>query len=371
MIEILRRLVLVVCIILAVATFFHTENRFYEIAPVDFTALYQESGDTTTTQAEFMASEIKGRLVEVTGQQWQDFFKRTLDVLVNQAPAADWKQRLGLGWKEGKVLFFKPQDPPILEITGELETIARTSLLAYISLKDLDPGQILSIRTQDFGGAKEYANASLLYPTRQFSLWLLLIGLAVYIFLPWRRPSSDAIAYPLRSNVIPLDVVGALMFLGFFTLPFFIITNTISQPSVFDPGWIALTIVCWILSLLGLVLVVSGLVNAVFWVEIRSDRLVINNLKGRAEYAFDEIASYEPSSIHLPPWLRYCLQLMVIPLFLSRQMLGAMALNNLIKQQKNNLAIHLKDSRRIEIWDNALPGFDQIAKALRDKKVGE
>ncbi len=371
MIEILRRLVLVVCIILAVVAFFHTENRLYEVAPVDFTALYQESGDTSATQAEFIDGEMKGRHVQVNGQQWQDFFKRTRDVLVNQAPAADWKQRLGVGWKEGKVLYFTPQDAPIREISGELESIARTSLLAYVSLKGSDPRQILSIWSLNFGAVKVYANASLLYPARPFSLWLLLIGFAVYILLPWRRPSSDAIAYPLRSNVIPLDMVGAMMFMGFFTLPFFIITNTISQPSVFDPGWIALTIVFWILSLFGLVLVISGLVNAAFWVEIQPDRLVINNLKGRAEYAYQEIASYEPSSIQLPTWLRFSLQLLVIPLFLSRQMVGAMALNNLIKQQKNNLAILLKDGRRIEIWDNTLPGFDRIAEALREKKVGE
>lgn len=369
MIEIIRRLVLLVCLILAVCLFFQTQNLLYETAPVDFSALQQESSDKDLPPDEFITGEVKDRLVEVSGSQWEIFFNRTTDVLVNKSPAGDWKDRVSIGWKEGRALYFKPDEAPIREIQGELVRIARTSLLAYASLKNSQPPLYLSIRTMTFGDAKEYASPTLLYPSRPFSLWLVLAGIAVYSLLPWRRPKPGSIAYPLRSNIIPLDIVGMLIFLGFFTLPFFVITNTLSQPDVFDSGWVVFTIVCWLMSLLGLVLVGAALLNAIFWVEIQPDKLVINNLKGRGEYPFQSMERFEHTAIHLSRGVRFFLQLLVIPLFLSRQFLGAMALNNLIKQQQNSLAIHMKDGRRVQIWDNALPGFDRIETVLREQKI--
>jgi len=369
MLEVIRRLGLLSCLLAAIVTFLQSAPLLLEVRPVDFQKDYQASDAAAEmTLDEYIAHETRYK-IQVQGAEWQTFFKRVNEVVASQAPAGDWQKRLSVGWIAGKALYFNPNEPPLNGIDTQLGLINKESLLCYLSLSNGEQTQYLSVFSRWPAEMKDYAQAALLHPYRSFSLWLALAGVAIYGLIPWHRRKPGAVAYPLVGrHVILMDVAASLLTGAFFAIPFIVI-NGVSRPSVFDPGWIWFTLFWWLMALLGIPLYIAAALNAASWIEIHPDRLTVASLWRPRTYLYNEMTAYRPYAFKLPAWARVLVWLLMVLLLFSRQLISSLAMRRLLGQESNGILITLRDGREARIWNNELPGFERIPQALEENGI--
>jgi len=370
MFEVIRRLGLLSCLLGAIVTFLQPVPLLLEVAPVDFQKEHQQDNEAAKmTLDEYIAQETRNGLIQVQGADWAAFYERVNDVVAHQAPAGDWQKRLSVGWIAGEALYFNPNEPPLNGIFTQLSLVYQKWSLCYLSLSDGKQAQYLSVFSRDLALMREYAPPALLYPYRPFSIWLALAGIAIYVLIPWRKRKPGSVAYPLVRHVILMDIAASVLTGGFFAVPFIVIYNATSRPSVLDPGWIWFTLFFWFAALLGVVLFVAAALNAAFWVEICPDRLIVAGLWHPRTYLYSEMAAYQPWTLKLPAWARVLVWLLMVLLLLSRQLISAIVLRRILRHESSGILITLQDGRETRIWNNELPGFERIPQALEENGV--
>ncbi|MFQ3573721.1 MAG: hypothetical protein SNJ53_03710, partial [Thermodesulfovibrionales bacterium] len=291
--ELLRRILFYGCGILAVAAFIYASLEPYVVLSIHEPEDYKKGSfskhlESLLPPEEWIAiqkkrqDEIIESTIDVQGREWLEIYKnlkahRDRNILMDS-----WKKRLPGDQYPTSSFFYRTTDTPIISISNRLIS-EKTFYLRLAKTKDREDKTdslplMLSLSyvvpTDDNfalgSGYSRYPRPPtwMLYPYRQYSLYIFLFGLASYIFLPVSSISPNAIRYP-RWRVISGDIAATLLFFPFFSLPFLISGGLIQAVTVGFP----ITIPMWLISLLGLYSIKIALWYGSYQIDIKDDGL--------------------------------------------------------------------------------------------------
>ncbi len=256
----------------------------------------------------YVAEKTRDKTVEVSGPEWAALFAGLAAADENEPAAAVWLDRAPADERRrgftGKWYFFRPGESPIQGAAGRL---TRNAERIYVRLAD-SPGEYLQAELHLFSnddfqfgsGFSHYPKppARFLFPYRRFSGWIILLGLAAYVFLPRRRREKGAVAYPAWRIVLS-DFASFLLIVPFLSLPLFIIGGTVQAVL---RGWM-LCLIFWPLGLLGvwLLRVIAG--YAGYEILLRPDGLLIRDGRREESVPFASLKHYRPLDLRPPRWL--------------------------------------------------------------------
>jgi len=312
---------------------------------------------------QYIARETEGRLIEVSGQPWADFYRGVKDTLSGKSTALARHVSVGHG---SYMLYFHTNDEPLKELQRRLGDNDR---FTYVALRDGDQPRYLEVLYERPQSAFHNAPNWLLYPLRQHAVWWFIAGLLVYAAIPWYRKGADELRYSTAPAVVVPDFLGLFMTVIFFSLPILVITTNAraSEPVDvfgFRNGWWPLTLVMWLLGCAGLASAIVALWYACFTVKITPDALSICKLSSAGDYAFADMVAIEPAKWGWPTWLRILAVLIALakPRRAGPILIGAF-------EEAYGIAIRMKDGRVLKLWMNHLTEFPRIFHALRKANV--
>lgn len=392
--ELWRRLSLFGCICVAVLlAFVASLSPVVLVTPVDFSREQQREGSymgfrIPTEESKrlrslpvdaYIGEKTKDRLVVAEGQQWQELFDASMAVAQGKAVAERWKKRFPSDKYPAKALFFKPSEPPIDSLTPHFRKHLDSVFLAR---SDGNRTQYLkaeyrSYKDEDFQLGSGFTQrptppSYMLFPYRQYSLWLILGGLLLYVFLPSPKRHPEAICYP-RWRMVLGDLVALLLSIPFFALPFFITGGTLQT---FTQGW-PLFFFFWPVLLFGIWLWFISAWFASFSLVIGQDRLILSTYKGERQYLYKDMAYFQPVVFKPPKWLIVASWLAALSGKGSAQIGATGRAMILSSSATGSLGIRMNDGSDffINITDqmgsDALKGLDRILMILKENGVEE
>jgi len=284
---------------------------------------------------DYIASVTAGKTTAVDGALWYNFAEglRMADA-GNPFPA--WRNRIG----EWGGVYARQRDLPSPELlTGLPDGEDR-----YAALPDGTWVKAVAVRLDsgDFtlGAGLHGPPHALVYPLR--GLFFPLLGLAVlfYILLPWPRRSGDIIAYD-RWRVVLGDILGLMLTIVFMAMPFLITSNSALAITEY---W-GLTLVFWLIGLLGLWAVQVGISAGGLQMMVLADRLVRVTAWRYDECAYADMSLVQPAIQVAPRWLITASWLAALS---GRRGAGAALLG--AQSETRGFRITMKDGRLVHIW---------------------
>jgi len=235
----------------------------------------------------------------------------------------------------------------------------------YLALADSTPTRYLGVTYLRPFEMLDNAPPSLAYPWRPFSLWLALLGLAIYVLLPRAKHPPEALTYSRLSAVLLPDLLGFFLFGAFFALPLLVIPHASSDANLFDVerGWIFLTFFGWLFALFGIVLLAIATWYAAYEILVLADRLRVTDLFRQRECLYRDMARVSIYTIEPPRWL------MVGGLLVSFFNWRALAPTLIASRAAHGIEIARKEGRPLRILMNALPGTERLLQAFRQQGV--
>jgi len=346
--EVWRRVLPVVLVLTAVVTaFVVTQEPLARVEVMDFAQEQQDIGSlyglwTDEQKAlkamplvDYIASVTAGKTTAVDGALWYNFAEglRMADA-GNPFPA--WRNRIG----EWGGVYARQRDLPSPELlTGLPDGEDR-----YAALPDGTWVKAVAVRLDsgDFtlGAGLHGPPHALVYPLR--GLFFPLLGLAVlfYILLPWPRRSGDIIAYD-RWRVVLGDILGLMLTIVFMAMPFLITSNSALAITEY---W-GLTLVFWLIGLLGLWAVQVGISAGGLQMMVLADRLVRVTAWRYDECAYADMSLVQPAIQVAPRWLITASWLAALS---GRRGAGAALLG--AQSETRGFRITMKDGRLVHIW---------------------
>ena len=368
--EIMRRVVLLGCVLWAIWWALEPVPALLRVGPIDFTKEQQRDRrrtfgldpKTALPMEQYIAEKTKDRLVRVEGQEWGAFYGKVLETSQGKSTDSQWTRRLERGYSP-KYIFFRPDEPPLSTAVKGLD---RDHTFTYLAVEGAGGTRYLGITYSTTGDLIRYAPTWMVYPMRQYSLWLVLIGLLTYLVLPWPQRPPEAVVCPRGRAIVLPDIMGLLFAGFFFALPLFIIAQNSPVPGVlnFSYGWGYLTLVFWFLALGGVAMLVTAAWYAGYQIYILPDRLRKVTLLGEEECLYAQIARVGPISWELPGWFR---TLAILVMLLNPR--AGVPTGTALGGRNNGIGIDCKDGRSVRIWMSALGGGERIIDALRNAGV--
>jgi hypothetical protein len=317
--EWLRRIFLITAFIAGtIAALFADLSPVVLVRPNDFSKQQQKEGSymgvrIPTERAERLArmpqqvyiNEVtKGRLIDIEGQEWWAIVDNALIADEGKPLTKKWQQRLPSDKHPMGILFFRAGEAPFSQFaslfrkyndqiflrfkTGEKPIYLKVEFRAY-SNKNFQLGS----------GFSNYPTppVDFLYPARKWSPWIILAGLAVYIFLPWPKRPHGSLVYR-RWRVILSDV-PVIVTVFFFALPFFIVGGIVQA---FTEGW-PLFFFFWPMFFIGLIFVRLAASFSAFALLPMKDRFRIWSPKGQRDFLYDDMDFFQHVVFKPPKWL--------------------------------------------------------------------
>ncbi len=384
--EIIRRFSLLTGALLTIWMILKPSDALFRVRDIDFTRLQKkdasrmrsdirmlsrESGlqidpnDPTINRAptlrldQYIAEKTKDRLIEVSGARWSSFFDEVQGTLSGNSSA--FARHLSDSYGIYK-LYFRTNESPLGELIGEFN---KDKNFTYVSLHAGGHIRYLEVIYQKPQAAHSEAPGWLMYPLRKNAVWFFIIGLLVYVSIPWHRKNLDELRYSTARAIVIPDMLGIIMTSAFFALPILVITgNAQSSASLdifgFSNGWWPLTAALWLLALCGIAIIVTALWYACFTLRISESGFGIKTLFREGEYAFAEIKAIEPAHWAWPRWLR---TIAILLSFMNWRAVGPVILGSL--EEAYGVGIRMRDGLMLKVWITHLPGFQRIFHALR------
>lgn len=394
--ELWRRIIYYGCCFIAIIGAFYVD-----FSPVVIVDIYEPDKDTRRKARKYAESllseedqkglaqkrqaEIERDTITVDSNGWLEIYNHLNALKVGRSIPEEYKKRLPADAYPMLVFFFKPEDMPVKKIAHQLKS---DNQIIYLQVVDENNNQqlqnkdisktkkYLKLKYQvysgddfGFGGLKSYPRPPtwMLYPYRQYSLWLFLFGLAFYLALPVRHISPKALRYP-RWRVILGDLSATILTFTFFALPFFIIGS--AQQTL--PPYILFSAVFWCISLIGVFTIKIALWYGSYQIEITDEGIRIADYRGIRHFRFNEMEHFQPVIFKPPKWLIWLTWLAALS---GRGSAGRALL--LSTSETGAIAIRLRDGREfyITVTDQmgsmALKGFEKIIESLKAKRVKE
>lgn len=347
--EIVRRLALVGLVLAAIVTaFVVTTKPLARVEVVDFAQEQQSLGSffglwadeqkalKAAPLAQYIQTVTAGKTEVVTGGTWDSFSTALKETQKGNPPDRTWKRRIG-EWN-GVYVYQRDLPSPGL-VAGLPEGEER-----YAALPDGVWIKAVSMRltSADFtlGAGLHGPPLALVYPLRSLFFPLLGLAVVVYILLPWPRRREGVIAYD-RWRIVLGDFLGLLLTSVFISLPFLITANALLAVTEY---W-GLTLVFWLIGLLGLWAVQVSMSAGGLQLELLEDRLIRITAWRREEYLFADMAMVQPA-IQLPP--RWLIIASWIAALSGRRGAGAAVLG--AQSEMRGFQITMKDGRVMRVW---------------------
>jgi len=347
--EIWRRVLPVGLVLAAVVTaFVVTHEPLARVEVMDFAQEQQDMGSLyglwTDEQkalkamplADYIASVTAGKTTTVDSTAWGTFAKGVSMTEDGNPPDRTWRRHVG----EWGGVYVRQRDLPSPGLlTGLPDGEER-----YASLPDGTWVKAVALRLDsgDFtlGAGLHGPPHALVYPLR--GLFVPLLGLAVllYVLLPWPRRGEGIIVYD-RWRVILGDIMGLVLTVVFVAMPFLITSNS----AVAVTEYWGLTLVFWLIGLLGLWAVQVGISAGGLQIMVLADRLVRMTAWRREEYLWADMAVVQPAVQVAPKWL---ITTSWIAALSGRRGSGAALLG--AQSETRGFRITMKDGRVAHIW---------------------
>jgi hypothetical protein len=327
----------------------------------------------------YIAEKTKGKLETVTGQYWMELFDAATAVARGQTVAERWASRLPSDKYPAKVMFLRPDEPPVADISKQF---LKNHDTIYLSRAEEKSTQYLRAEYRlyhddDFLLGSGFSNHPtppivMLYPYRTYSLWLVIGGFLLYLFLPGSKTEPGFIRYS-RWRIVLGDFVAFLLSVPFFAFPFFITGGT---RQAFTQGW-PLFIFFWPVLLLGIWLWFISAWFASFSLFIGQDGIRLSTYKGTGEYLYRDMAYFQPVVFKPPKWLIVASWLAALAGQGSAR-IGATGRALILSNSTwGSIGIKMKDGSDVfinvtdQMGSNAFAGFDEILKTMRENGVEE
>lgn len=386
-IEILRRLVLVIGMVTAGAMFIWPVQTLYCVKTVDFArqqkedlksfksvvrSLAKEAGMNQSPDLrspdnvpleQYIAKEIKGRLIEVSGAEWNRLYDEMAQTLSGKSTVL--ARHLERTFTPDR-LFFAVDSKPLSELAGRLDDKQR---FAYVRIDQDHTARYMSVSFVRSGDMFGHAPGWLAFPQQRNAVWVFIASLALYLFLPWHRQGSNELRYGgIRSIVLP-DILGVFLTVAFALLPILVISKNALPDQAwhlldFTAGWGILTLFMWLMALSGLSILVTTLWYATFSLFVMPDRIRRVTLLEEKEYPFSDMTAVEPAVWVLPRWFR--LTMLFFGLF-NWRLMGAVLVGTM--RSAAGIAIRMRDGRTVNVWMEYLQQGEKLIMALRANNI--
>jgi hypothetical protein len=200
------------------------------------------------------------------------------------------------------------------------------------------------------------AGAATLINGAQLWLWLglMVLGLAVYLAIPRPPLPKEALRYEGMPAIYMPDVLGFLLGVVFFGLPFVIMKDIGS-----GGAWL-LFFMFFLPGVAALAIFYIAARNATSWVVLRPDALTVCRAGRVRELAFADIRAIRWRERRLPRWVS-----VLLILFGGARGAGTALLHG--DRPSHALVLACRDGD-VEIAADAFPGLKKIVAAL--KKAG-
>ncbi|MCX6098237.1 MAG: hypothetical protein NTZ77_07200 [Caldiserica bacterium] len=347
--EIWRRVLPVALVLAAVTTaFMVTYEPLARVEVMDFAQEQQDLGSIyglwTNEQkalkamplADYIESVTAGKTTAVSGTTWDTFARGVSLTQEGSPPDRTWRLRVG----EWGGVYARQRDLPSPELLARLPDGEER----YAALPDGTWVKAVAVRlsSSDFtlGAGLHGPPHALVYPLR--SLFFPLLGLAalLYVLLPWPRRGKDIIAYD-RWRVVLGDILGLVLTIVFVAMPFLITSNSALAVTEY---W-GLTLVFWLIGLLGLWAVQVGISAGGLQMMILADRLVRVTSWRYDECLYADMALVQPAIQVAPKWLITASWLAALS---GRGGSGGALLG--AQSETRGFRITMKDGRFVHIW---------------------
>lgn len=388
--ELLRRIIFYGCFVIGILLYMYAhlepvvlvelfnpfENKY------SFTKKYAQSllGETEREAfKEKCLAEIRSKTIQIEGSDWEDIYKN-LEVLQKQRSlnpdkwdiSDNWKKRLPSDQYPSKVFFFKSVEYPVSRFSDYLR---HNNDETYLYLKSINSYLKIEYRIysdDDFHLGSGFSNLPrppnwILYPYRNYAIFLFIFGILSFIFLPYKTISKDALRYP-RWRVIAGDFAVFILVAVFFSLPLFIAGGTLQAFTIGAP----ITVVMWLISLLGFYSIKISAWYASYQILTIDEGIRIATYKGIRLFRYDEMEHFQPLIFKPPKWLVILTWLAALS---GRGSAGRAIL--LSSSQTGTIGIRLKNGRELfivvtdQMGKEALRGFERIIEKLRSFGVRE
>jgi len=358
MVEILRRVVLVVGVYGAILALCHARPVVVEVAVEDFAARQAGrpgwSGDRQKSLETFIADRTEGRVVEAGGADWQPLYDAIVRAHAGDGAAGRFAGREGHDRSEGS-LYLLPCEAPLTSIEPPL---GEGRPVVYARFLRPDGVAWLHI-TRRIGREARGAPAGLVRPLRAWWWAFLVGGLGLYIVLPRRRKGEDTLTYStLRAGILP-DFVGLLLGGTFFGLGLMIVPEITGSGSMFDPAAWPLYLVMGIFVLLAWVIHGWAAWYEAFRLDVGPDELHLHTLRDERRVAYGDIETARFEVRRAPKLLR---RLMWVAAFFNTTAAGQAVL--LSGRADAELILTETGGRRTRLRLTALEGSERVAAAL-------
>lgn len=133
---------------------------------------------------------------------------------------------------------------------------------------------------------------------------LAVCALALYIAVPWPKRPDDALRYDAIPAIFGPDLLGFLLGVLFFGLPFLI-----AGDAALGEGVVIVGGVLWAMGLFALAILWIAARHAVSWIVLKDTSVVIAGPRAIVELAYGDIVRVAPRAHRLPRWVGAALML--------------------------------------------------------------
>ncbi|MCA9000097.1 MAG: hypothetical protein KDA80_24075 [Planctomycetaceae bacterium] len=258
--------------------------------------------DTRGDLENFISARTEGRLVVMSGPEWEGLWNDIAATVQDAAPSVAWEECRGVESQRGSVYLPTSRGP-----LGQIRDVWPTgSHQVYVRIDPVDdqlPPRYLGVTECGPSELRDGAPTHIAYPYRTVGAVLLLGGLLFFIILHRRPVPSSGLFYQARAAGWLPDFLAAFGSGAFFAMPFLIAGDTADGPLSWE--WWPITTVLW-----GMATLFASLFVITTWYQTRrliwsSDGLSIETWGGSPRYyAADEIQSVTPATVEMPDWLK-------------------------------------------------------------------
>jgi len=328
---------------------------------------------------EYIAEVTGGGLFHAEGKEWEGLFSNVMSITEGKAVPKEWSKRLPSDQHPMKVLFFRADEPPVNTLSVYFR---KANDRVYISRTKGDRTEYLELEYRvysddDFHFGSGFSNyptppTYMLFPYRQYSLYIALVGLLMYIVIPRQKQHPQAIRYPLW-RIFLGDVVAMLIIVPFFTFPFVIVGGS---TQAFTEGWPFL-LFFWPVFFLGVWLLTISAWFASFSLVMMNDRLKLSTHKGEREFSYKDMEYFQPVIFKPPKWLIVLSWLAALSAKGSMRVGATGRAMILSGAEYGSLSIRLKNGADIlinitdQMGSTLLKGFERIVERLKQQGVQE